>query len=319
LPDSYYDILGVPKDAPDKEVRAAYRRFARKFHPDVNPGDRSAEEKFKRITEAYEVLSDPKLRKDYDEYGANWKHAEDLRRAGAPAGRPGADFGPGAGSHASGFDPRTGTRYEFFSTGSPGGPNVSDIFQMFGMDGGPFGTADGRARQQAQELEVEITLDEAYKGATRLITLDRGRRGATRLEVKVPAGIAEGGRVRVRPEGGPELQLLVRVKPDPRFQRDGADLATEAPAPLSALMLGGEVTVPTVTGQVSLKVPPGTQNGKRFRISGKGMPKLGTPSVYGDLYVTVKAVLPENLTEDERRLFKRLSDIQEAKKRGAFV
>lgn len=297
MADSYYQVLGVPKDAGEKDIRSAYRRLARKFHPDVNPGSASASDRFKKINEAYEVLSNAQTRKDYDEFGPDWKHAGDLRSAGVGAGggRP-QDFG-------------------FFSRRRPGEGGVVDLFEIFNLGqagfGQPGGHAGGRASAPAHELQVEVTLEEAYSGTSRLVTVDRARGRPARLEVKVPAGIADGGRVRIRPEGGPELQLRVSVQSDRRFRRDGADLHVDVPVLLADLMLGGEAEAPTMTGRIALKIPAGTQNGRHFRIAGKGMPKLGTPSQFGDLYATVKVVLPEALSDEERRLFERLRELQQ--------
>jgi DnaJ-class molecular chaperone len=314
LADSYYEILGVPKSASDKDIRAAYRRLARRLHPDVNPGNREAAERFKKINEAYEVLSDARTRRDYDEYGPNWRHADDLRKAGVGPGDAGSRPGQGSGRYASGFDPRTGTRFEFFSSGAPAGVDLGDIFGMFNAGNAGFGRRTGRPSQEVQEIATEITLDEAYNGATRLIALDRGTGRPARLEVKVPPGIADGGRVRIRPQNSPELDLVVKVSPDPRFRREGADLHTEVPVPVADLVLGGETEVPTMTGRVLLKVPPGTQNGRSFRLAGKGMPRLGTPSQFGDLYAAVRAVLPEPVTEEERRLFERLREFRKGRR-----
>lgn len=310
LPDNFYDTLGVPKDAPEKEIRAAYRRLARKFHPDVNPGNKEGAERFKKINEAYEVLSDVKTRKDFDDYGLNWKHAEELRKAGARPGEANfSDAWPGPGGRRSGYDPRTGTRFEYFSSGAPGGADMSDLFDVFGGGAGSRGNG-GRAQQSAQELEVEVSLDEAYRGTTRLLHVERGRGRQSRLEVKVPAGIGDGGRVRIRPDNSPEIDLIVKVQPDPRFRREGADLYAEVPVPLHDLALGGEADVPTMTGRVVLKIPAGTQNGRIFRLAGKGMPRLGTSHGHGDMLVTVRALLPEPLTDEERGLFERLRDIR---------
>ena len=318
MPVNFYDTLGVPKDAPEKEIRAAYRKLARKFHPDVNPGNKDGAERFKKINEAYEVLSDVKTRKDFDDYGPNWKHAEELRKAGARPGEANfSDAGfapgvPGKGGRYSGYDPRTGTRFEYFSSGAPGGADLGDMFDLFGGGSGSRGNG-GRAQRRAQEIEAEVSLDEAYRGTTRLLHLERGRGRQSRLEVKVPAGIGDGGRVRIRPENSPEIELIVKVQPDPRFRREGADLHADVPVPLHDLVLGGEAEVPTMTGRVVLKIPAGTQNGRVFRLAGKGMPRLGTPSGHGDILATVRAILPESLSDEERQLFERLRDIRKGK------
>ena len=308
MPDSYYDILGVARDASEKDIRSAYRRLARKLHPDVNPGNAAAGERFKKVNEAYEILSEVRTRKDYDEFGPNWKHADDLRKAGARAGGaqggyPGAQYGhlfPGYSRSRRGQRPQ----------------DFTEFIDMF--DVGDLGRGMRRAQPETQELETAVTLDEAYRGTTRLIALDRGDGTQTRLEVKVPAGIADGGRVRIRPQGGLELQIVVRVQPDPRFRREGADLHAEAPVPLVTAVLGGEVEVPTMTGSVVLKVPAGTQNGRSFRIAGKGMPRLGASNSFGDLYATVKVMLPESLMPEEKKLFEKLRELQ-AKGRASHV
>ena len=275
----FYSVLGVGREAADKEVRAAYRKLARKFHPDVNPGNASGEATFKKINEAYEVLSDPKSRKDYDEFGENWKHAAEMRSAGARGGAGPGDF-------------------RFFSSGGRSRQSAAGgIFDLFNM--APDGPdLSGYARRQPQRLEAEITLDEAYHGTTRLVAIDSGQGRPRKLEVKVPAGIADGGKVMVRPGSGPEMEIVVKVLADPRFRRDGADLHTDVPTLLLDAVLGGEVRVPTMTGEVALKVTPGTQNGRNFRLAGKGMPRLGSNKSFGDLYATVKVVLPESISEE---------------------
>jgi DnaJ-class molecular chaperone len=285
LAESYYDILGVARDADEKAVRAAYRKLARKLHPDVNPGDKTAEARFKRVNEAYEVLSDARKRKDYDEFGENWRHADEMRKAGA-----GGRFGGG-----SPFDP-------FGNGGRTAG--LGDMFDLFGRGG-----------RQVLETTAEITLEEAYRGTVRRLTI-AGPQGPQNIEVRIPAGIDDGGRVRVRPSPETEIHLLVRVLPDRRFRREGVDLHTDVAVPLLDAVLGGEVEVPTMTGRVALKIPPGTQNGRSFRINGKGMPRSGG-SGHGDLYATVKVRLPESLTDEERRLFERLRDVRRETRTGA--
>ncbi|MBI4306533.1 MAG: DnaJ domain-containing protein [Chloroflexi bacterium] len=322
----FYSILGVGRDASIKEIKDAYRRLARRYHPDVNPGDKSAEAKFKQINEAYHVLSDPKTRKDYEEFGENWRRAAQFRQAGAGAGR-----GPGG---AEWFEP----------TGSRSFGGVEDILGRFGFGtpgraGGfrtgfgeeqPFGFGGPAATRAAQEVLVEINLAEAFSGTTRLISFNReepcascggtGRRGrgvcatcsgrgasarVVRLEVKIPAGIDEEGRVRIRPSEDAEIILAVSVKPDPRFRREGADLHTDVEVPYVDAILGGEVRVPTLTGQIALKIPPGTSSGKTFRIAGRGMPRMGGGDP-GSLFARVAVSVPESVTEEERALIQRL-------------
>ncbi|MEX0763386.1 MAG: J domain-containing protein [Dehalococcoidia bacterium] len=287
MAESFYDVLEVPRDADAKAIRSAYRRLARRHHPDVNSGDKSAEERFKKVNEAYEVLSDKKLRKDYDEFGDQWRHADDIRKAGMGAGG------------------RRGATYADFGNGGPGGSSMFDFFDMGGMG---FGGAGARQRGVvSHEGAIEVTLEEAYRGTTRVITLSPTMSGteSRRLEVRVPAGIHDGGKIRLRPDDSTDVTLTVRVLPDSRFRREGANLHTEVSVDLLDAVLGGEVEVPTMTGRVALKVPPGTQNGRSFRIAGKGMPKSGGAG-HGDLFATVKVRLPESLSDEERRLFEQL-------------
>ncbi len=315
----FYNALGVKRNASDKEIRSAYRRLARKLHPDVNPGNQEASEQFKRANEAYQVLSDEKTRRDYDEFGENWRHAEQIRSSGMGGGF-GRGRGRGRGAHFQQFD--------FSDLGDLGGfGSLGDLFR-FGSGGGARGQA-ARSRQQ-QELDVQITLSEAFNGATRVISSQApgacescggvGRRGSgvcaacggsgvevkpSRLEVKIPPGIDDGGRIRVRPNPGLQLTLRVRIRPDSRFTRRGNDLHVEVPVPYLDAILGGEAEVPTMTGRVALTVPSGSQNGRPIRLSGRGMPRLGGGDP-GALVATLKVVLPESLDDEEKRMYERL-------------
>jgi len=306
----YYQILGVGRDADEKEIKRAYRRLARQFHPDVNPGDPQAEERFKEINEAYEVLSDPEKRRKYDQLGAAWR---DWQRMG---GRPG-DFDWSQWVSAAPGGQRVYVRYgtaedleDLFGGSSP----FSDFFtQLFGGLGGFERQARPR-RGQDLEQEVEISLEEAYHGTTRLLQKD-GRR----LQVKIPPGAATGTRIRMAGEGGPgvaggepgDLYLRVRVAPDPRFERRGDDLYTTVPVDLYTAVLGGRVRVDTLAGPVMLTVPPGTQNGQTFRLRGKGLPNLHRPDQHGDLYVRLEVRLPVRLTPRQRELFEELRRISQ--------
>ncbi len=316
----YYKVLGVDKGSTEKEIKSAFRRLAREHHPDVNPGDPQAEARFKEINEAQEVLTDPEKRRKYDQLGADW------RRWQQAGGRPG-DFDwsqwttPGGG--------RANVRY-----GTPedledlfGGASIfSDFFTSIfgGLGGGPrrsggFGGFEGFESQsrpqrgQDLEHEVEISLAEAYHGTTRLLSKD-GRR----LEVKIPPGTKTGTRVRMRGEGGTgtatgqagDLYLKVKVAADSRFERKGDRLYVSVPTDLYTAVLGGEVHVPTLTGEVKLKVPAGSQNGRVFRLRGKGMPKLRKPGEYGDLYARLDVRLPTNLTPKQRELFEQLRSLE---------
>jgi curved DNA-binding protein len=274
----YYEVLGIDRKATDKEVRAAYRRLARAHHPDVNPGDASAEERFKELNEAYQVLSDAESRKAYDRYGAGWRNAAHYERAGANAGQSPFTWFQGARTNRRG--------------GKGGFGSLGDLF-------GDLFTGQ-RAPQQA-EVAVTISLEEAATGATRLVSVE-GRR----LEVKIPPGVDTGSRVRIAAPNAPELHLVVTVSPHPRFERRGDDLAVSVDVPLTTAVLGGEAEVPLLSGKrLALKVPAGTQNGRTFRLRGKGMPQRAVTG-NGDLLASMRVVLPEHLTDEQRALFERL-------------
>ena len=312
----YYEALGVSRDADEKEIKRAFRKKARQYHPDVNPGDEAAEERFKEINEAYEVLSDPEKRAKYDQFGSAWKDWE--RRGGQPG-----DFNWGQWTSGSPGGQRANVRYataedleDLFGGGTP----FSDFFsQLFGGGGGFRGAQGGAYRPRPQrgqdlEQEVEITFEEAYHGSTRLLHKD-GRR----LQVKIPPGAATGTRIRMSGEGAPgaaggqtgDLFLRVKVQPSPRFERRGDDLYTTVAVDLYTAILGGEAQVETPTGAVMLTIPAGTQNGQTFRLRGKGMPKLRHPEEHGDLYAEVEVELPTELSEHERELFQELKGLSE--------
>ncbi len=311
----YYKILGVDKNASEKEIRSAYRRLARKYHPDVNPGDAKAEERFKEINEAHEVLSDKEKRSKYDRLGADWQR---WQQAG---GQPG-DFDWGRWTTARPGQ-RGNVRYatpEDLQDLFGGSGIFSDFFsQVFGgMGAGPgaggFQQQVRSQRGQNYEQPVQITLLEAYHGTTRILQKD-----GQRFEVKIPAGSKTGTRVRMTGHGGQgvaggqagDLHLVVEVTPDPRFERKGNDLHTTVSADLYTLVLGGEVRVPTLTGDVVLTVPEGTQSGRTFRLRGKGMPHLRKPTQHGDIYAKVEVRLPKRLTPKQRELFEELRKLEE--------
>ena len=293
----YYDILGVPRSADEKEIRQAYRRLARQHHPDVNPGDDAAAERFKTINAAYEVLSDADKREKYDRYGDRWEQAEHFGRQGFDA-QGGGDFsqffrgGNFGGGGPGGFS---------FSTG---GATLSDLLGGFVSDMG--GGRGERFRPKPADVPVEITLEEADHGTTRLVNLPDGRR----LEVKIPAGIADGGRVHIAAgnSAGGEFNLLVTALPHERFDRKGDDLHTTVDVPLVDAVLGGVAKVRTLRGQIELTLPPETQNGRRFRLAGQGMARLNDPDKRGNLYAEVNVVLPTGLTDEQRRLFEQIRD-----------
>lgn len=322
----YYEVLGVSRDADKKEIRQAFRRLARQYHPDVNPEDEQAEERFKDINEAYEVLSDPEKRSKYDQLGADW---ERYQRTG---GRPGEyDWGqwttgaPGGGQRVYVQHGTPEDLEDLFGGGSP----FSDFFsQMFGGQAGP--RASARARQAGgaapggfqyevrpqrgrdYEQEIEISLYEAYHGTQRAF-----QKNGRRLQVKIPPGARTGTRVRLSGEGGAgtaggepgDLYLQVRVAEDPRFEREGDDLYTTVPVELYTAILGGKTPVPTMDGEVMLTIPASTQNGRVFRLRGKGMPHLKEPEKHGDLYAEVDVQLPTDLSPRQQELFEELRSL----------
>jgi curved DNA-binding protein len=336
----YYAVLGVPRTATQTEIKKAYRKKAREHHPDAKPGDAAAERTFKDVNEANAVLSDPDKRKQYDALGANW---EAFSRAGAGAGA-GAAGNPFAGFAGFGTGGQGGNvRYEFRSSGDPG--EFSDFFRMFfggegglgdiasarsgaGRAGGSAGAIDledflagmgagaqaGRGRSgssQARpapprsEAHATITLEEAYHGTTRLVDVD-----GKRLEITIPPGADTGTRIRLsgKGQGGGDLYVVVRQEPDKTFTRKGADLERELPVTLKEALLGAEVPVRSPKGTVLLRIPPGTQPGRQFRLRGRGMPKFRAEG-HGDLYVRAKVVLPTDLSDDAEKAAKRFLDL----------
>jgi curved DNA-binding protein len=307
----YYKILGVSKTDDEKEIKKTYRRLARKLHPDVNPGDPKAEARFKEINEAYEVLGDPEKRRKYDELGQNYQSWQQT------GGQPGGfDWSQWTAGQPQGGQTRVqyGTAEDLFGGSSP----FSDFFQsIFGGAPGGAGQSQRRSPSRAQDVEheVEITLEEAFRGSQRLIDMD-GRR----VEVKIPAGVKTGSRVRVpaqafaggRNGGAGDLYLRLTVKSHPVFERRGDDLFVDVAADMFALLLGGEVRVPVLGGQLALKVPAGTQSGKSFRLAGQGMPKLRSPEQHGDLYARLVVRLPEQLSEKEKQLLQQWAELRAA-------
>ena len=311
----YYNLLGVSRSASDKEVRQAYRRLARQYHPDLNPGDPKAEARFKEINEAYQVLSNPKSRQQYDAYGEQWRYADQFQRQGA--GGPFRWAGASPGGRRSAGAP---------GTGFGGFNDLGDLFgDLLGFSRPRRATAEETVRRQPLETPVAITLEEAYHGATRLVQVASDPRAGApgrRLEVKIPPGTDTGSRVHIaagdRRSGRTDLYLLVTVSPHQRFERKGDDLYTTAPVDLVDAVLGGEVEVPTIKGaQVALKVPQETQNGRTFRLKGQGMPRRSDTGQYGDLYATVRVVLPAKLSDAERELFRQLKEARSPNPQGS--
>jgi len=293
----YYKVLGVKRDASEKEIKQAFRRLARQHHPDVNAGDKSAEAKFKEISEAYEVLSDKDKRQKYNKYGDQWQYADQFEQAQQQS--------PFRGYTRGG----NGVRFSF-------GDDLNDIFgDLFGGGGATYSRRATARPRRGRDIDypLEVTLEEAYNGAARTISFN----GSKRIEVKIPPGVKTGSRVRVAGKGEPgfsggssgDLYLVVTVKPHPRFERKGDDLYVEAPVPLTVAVLGGEVQVDTLKGKVMLRIPPETQNGNTFRLAGQGMPRLGK-STRGDMLAKVKVVLPHKLSAQEKELFQRLKELR---------
>ena len=303
----YYEVLGVGRSASDDEIKSAFRKLARQYHPDNNPGDKKSETKFKELNEANEVLSDPDKRKKYDTLGSRWQQYE--RMGGQPGGFDWSQWTTGG---------ETVDMSDLF--GGSGG--FSDFFTRIfgGMGEGQAGAGPAhgarrsatRAPTRGRDIDqpVEIGLREAYTGATITVQKD-----GQKLEVKIPAGVKTGSRIRVAGQGGPsrsgaaagDLYLVVNIAADPKFERDGDTLKTDVTTDLYTAMLGGEVTVPTMTGDVKMKIPPETQPGRVFRLRGQGMPSLREPQNHGDLLVRVQVSLPTNLTGIEKSLFEQLA------------
>lgn len=319
----YYATLGVAKTATDKEIKQAYRKLARKYHPDVNPGDQAAELKFKELNEANEVLADPEKRRKYDELGSNWRLYEQAQQGGG--GRGGSPFGEGTWTYdvGGGFRPMSEDEAHgmFDGDDSP----FSDFFRTFFSGGGGAEPGGGPRRARAgrtprpvrgRDLEhaVELSLEDIAQGVTQRFSVNQG--GVARsVEVRIPAGVTEGSRVRVAGEGergggsapSGDLFLRVHLKPHPRFERKGRDLHTRVRVPVILAVLGGEVDVPTLAGKpLRLKVPAGTQNGQVFRLRGHGLPGVGVSGDRGDIYAAVEAQVPATLTAEERAHYEAL-------------
>ncbi len=315
----YYQTLGVAKTASEKEIKQAYRKLARKHHPDVNPGDKAAEARFKEINEAYEVLGDPEKRKKYDELGANWRHYEQAQQEGQS---PFANARWTTGQPGGFRTIREEDLREMFGDENP----FSDFFQaFFGGGGRPGAGRRGRAPRSRTragrdvEEQIELSLEDALRGATRRLAIKQ--EGHTRtVDVRIPAGVADGSRVRVPGEGehagggAPpgDLYLRVRLRPDAQFERRGRDLHTRVSVPVTTAVLGGEAEVPAVGERpLRLKIPPTTQNGQVFRLKGHGMPAIGKPDDRGDLYATVTVTLPRHLTTEQRQHYEELARLEQ--------
>ena len=307
---NYYDVLGVNRNASSKDIKKAYRKLARQYHPDVNPGDKASEDRFKEINEAYEVLNDEDKRAQYDRLGSQYQQWQQM---GGQGSVPWEDLMRQAGGG--------NVRYDFGNMGGMGGSTggFSDFFEMLfgaGLGGRPGSRtrASGPAMKGRDvEHEVSITLEEAYSGTTRILN-----RPGERLTVRIPPGAKTGTKVRLSgkgessPRGGQpgDVYLKVKVEDHEEYERKGDDVYRDVKVDLYTAVLGGVMDVPTLGGNVKLKVGAGTQSGQRIRLSGRGMPNLRNPQNHGDLYVRVLVQVPRNLSGKERAMFQQLASFR---------
>lgn len=303
----YYKILGVSKKASQDEIKKAYRKLAVKYHPDKNPDNKEAEEKFKDIGEAYEVLKDPEKRKRYDELGANWKHYQHQQQGASGGGFDWSQFGGGRGGTYTTFEGDPGDLF--------GNSGFSDFFESF------FGGFDSRQSQsqrnqaygtfkgQDYEAQATITLEEAYHGTSRILNLNNKK-----IRIKLKPGITDGQVLRIKGKGAPgisggpagDLYLKVQVEKHRTFERKGNDLYVDVPVDLYTAVLGGKTNISTMKGKVSATIPKGTQNGKILRLKGLGMPDYRNNTHYGNLYASINIMIPKDLGPEETRLFEKL-------------
>jgi curved DNA-binding protein len=297
----YYKILGIEKTATDKDIKAAYRKLARKYHPDLNPNDAEANKKFQQINEANEVLSDPEKRKKYDKYGENWQHGDEYEKYAQQQQAHGQQYSGFGRGHTQGFE----------DFGEFGGGDFSDFFQqMFGGGGGGRSSRQARYRGQDFNAELHLNLKDVSESHKQTLTVN-----SKNIRITIPAGVENGQTIKIAGHGGPgmnggpagDLYITFVIAPDPNFRRDGANLYTTVKLDLYTAILGGEATIDTLTGKVKLKVAPETQNGTTIRLKGKGMPVYKKEGQSGDLLVTYDIQLPRNLTEKQKQLFTELA------------
>jgi curved DNA-binding protein len=294
----YYQILGVDKNASADDIKKAYRKLARKHHPDLNPNDKEAHKKFQQINEANEVLTDPEKRKKYDQYGKDWQHAEQFEQARRQQGQ----YAGGGGTFQGGFE------------GFEGGGDFSEFFEsLFGQGRSKGRNRQTRFRGQDFEAELHLTLREAYTTHQRTLTIN-----GKQIRITIPAGVENGQRIRLKGHGEPgvnggpagDLYITFQIEDDPVFKRTGSDLYAAIGLDLYTAVLGGEVTIDTLSGKIKLKVPPETQNGTKVRLKGKGFPIYKQEGQFGDLYITYQIKIPTGLSERERELFTQLSKLK---------
>lgn len=297
----YYKILGIDKTATEKDIKNAYRKLARKFHPDLNPNDTEANKKFQQINEANEVLSDPEKRKKYDQYGENWQHAEAYEQARQQQSSRGYSGYSGGGQHGG---------YNFETFGGEG-EDFSDFFQsMFGSAGGGRGR---QARYRGQDYNAELQLSLQSAAETHKQTLSVNGKN---IRITVPAGVENGQTIKIAGHGGPgvnggpngDLYITFSIADDPRFKRQGHDLYSAVKLDLFTAVLGGEITTETLNGKVKVKVKPETQNGTKIKLKGKGFPVYKKEGEFGDLYITYEIQIPTDLTEQQKELFRQLAE-----------
>ena len=290
----YYKVLGIDKNAAEKEIKNAYRKLARKYHPDVNPNDKDAHAKFQEINEANEVLSDTVKRKKYDEYGKDWKHADQFEQAKSNRGQQYASSG------------------ESFSGGS-GERDFSDFFSsMFGGGSGSSGRQQVKYRGQDFNAELHLNLRDAYTSHQQTLTVN-----GKNIRITIPAGIENDQTIKIKGHGGQgqnqgqngDLYINFKIANDPDFKREGNNLYTTSKIELYTAVLGGETTINTLSGKVKLKVSAGTQNGAKVKLKGKGFPVYKRDGEFGDLYVNYQVMIPATLTEQQEELFKQLSQL----------
>jgi curved DNA-binding protein len=295
----YYQVLGIDKKASEKDIKNAYRKLARKFHPDLNPNDAEANKKFQQLNEANEVLSDPEKRKKFDQYGENWQHGAEYEAQAKQQrqNRQQSSYAGGQSSGFEGFDDNDGSFSDFFQS-------------MFGNRGGASSGRQTKYRGQDYNSELQLTLKEVAETHKQALTVN-----GKNIRITIPAGVENGQVIKIAGHGGAgsnggpagDLYITFLVADDPRFKRDGSDLYFTAKLDIYTAILGGEVTVETLTGKVKIKVKPETQNGTKVKLKEKGMPVYKKENQFGDLYVTYDIQIPLNLTEKQKKLFEELA------------
>jgi len=294
----YYKILEIDRNASADDIKKAYRKLARKYHPDLNPNDKEAETKFKQVNEANEVLSDPEKRKKYDQYGKDWKHAEEFEKSGQRQSR-----GQGSSRAYSGHFTEEDFS-DFFSSMFGGG--AAGGYQSSGREGVKYKGADYKA-------ELHLKLSDVYRPHKQTLNIY-----GKNIRLTIQAGVEDGQTIKIRGYGGDginggpkgDLYITFQIKNDTQFERDGSNLHTKVKVGLYTAVLGGDITVPTMDGKVKLKVKPGTQNDSKVRLKGKGFPVYKQEGMFGDLYVTYQVEIPKELSEKEKELFMQLANIR---------